>query len=525
MKKITFFLVAVLLNVSAMATVWTSAGATATGFGTQLPNAGKTEANPIIITTPEQWMYAAGLANGASTPVVITADTMRAKCFALGDNLDFNTLAGAKTFGQLTAGAVFDGKGFTISNIILDGTKLATPAAQALFTTVNTATVKNLGLTGSGSITGLSGSAGIACTATLSTISNCYNTTNVSGDIVSTPSANTKAFNIGGIVGQSTNSTIQDCHNTGTITGAGRCAGIAAIVGGTSNLITRCYNTGAVNGVFLNTTTGTNYGDSGGILGYAGVAVTVESCYNTGSINVGVGGSTGNSYVGGIVGSSIATAASINNCYNTGSVTLATSTAYPNAASAGGIIGSTAAAITNCYNTGTITNTKTPTNNGLGGIIGFNTARGIPTNCYTLAGTGYNDGVTLGAAISTTVIKDILGLQDPAFITTLNNGQNPVKWKVDNTPQTNNGYPILTFAIATGLNPVYQNEVVVSVKDKAIQLLNDVSSIEVYNVIGACLINKQNLAVSSVITMPHAGVYLIKVKTDKGISVQKILIQ
>lgn len=507
-----------------MATVWTSAGAIATGFGTQLPNAGKTEANPIIITTPEQWMYAASLVNGNATVTpVIVADTMRAKCFALGDNLDFNNLAGAKTFGQLTSGAVFNGKGYTISNIILDGTKLANPAAQALFSTLNNATVKNLGLTGNGSITGLSGSGGIACTATSSIISNCYNTTPVSGDIVSAQSANTKAFNIGGIVGQCNNSTIEDCHNTGTITGAGRCSGIAAVVGGTSNLITRCYNKGAVNGVFLNTTTGTNYGDTGGILGYAGVAVTIESCYNTGNITVTVGGTTGNSYVGGIVGSGVVTGPSINNCYNTGSVTLATSTAYPNASSAGGIIGSTAAAVTNCYNTGAVTNTKTPPISGLGGIIGFNTARGIPTNCYTLAGTGYNDGLTLGTAVSTTVIKDILGLQDPAFVTTLNNGQNPAKWVADNG--TNGGFPILTMTPSTGINSVYQNEVLVSVKDKAIELLNDASSIEVYNVVGACIVNKQNMAVSSVIKMPHTGVYLVKAKTDKGISVQKILIQ
>jgi len=429
-----------------MATVWN--GTTAADFGTQLANAGESEANPIIITTPEQWMYAANLG---------PTDANRAKKFALGDNLDFNNLTGAKSFGPLTAGAVFDGKGYTVSNIILN----STTTLMGLFTTVTSATVKNLGLTGTGNIKGLSNSAGIVCNATTSTISNCYNATPVSGDIVSAQSANTKAFQIGGIVGLSNASTIQDCYNSGTITGAGRSAGIVGATATSASTITRCYNTGSISGVYLNTTTGTNYGDCGGVLGYCGIATTVESCFNTGSVNVVMGGTTGNSYVGGVVGSGIATGATINNCYNTGAVTLATSTNYPNAAAVGGIIGSATAAISNCYNTGTVINTKTPTNNGVGGIIGLTTSKNLPVNCYTLTGDAYND-----LTVTIARVKTATELQDAGFVTTINNSQNPAKWKADYGSPINSGYPILVYMpsnISTEIVPTNAAELTLNI--------------------------------------------------------------
>jgi hypothetical protein len=262
-----------LLNFAVKATVWD--GTTATGFGTQLTNAGESEANPIIISTPSQWMYAANLG---------PTDANRAKKFALGDNLNFDNRSGAKPFGPLTSGAVFDGKGYTVSNIILN----STTAVQGLFTTVTSATVKSLGLNGTGNISGLSGTGAIVCTSASSTISNCYNTIPVSGDIVSAQSGNTKAMNIGGIVAVcSGTTTIQDCYNSGSITGVCRVDGIAASLTGTPT-VTRCYNTGTINAVYR--TGATNLGDSGGILGYVSATVTIESCYNTGNVSVEGGG-------------------------------------------------------------------------------------------------------------------------------------------------------------------------------------------------------------------------------------------
>ena len=429
MKKIKLILFTLLLSIAAMATVWD--GTTATSFGTQLANAGESEANPIIITTPSQWMYAANLAVG---------DANRAKKFALGDNLDFNNLTGAKSFGPLTTGAIFDGKGFVVSNFTINSTS----AAQGLFTAVTSATIKNLGLTGAGSIVGLTNSAGIVCIATTSTISNCYNTIPISGDIISTQSGNTKAFNIAGIAGTCNGCTIQDCYNSATITGAGRVSGIVGATATASTTISRSYNLGAINGVYLSTTTGTNYGDTGGILGYCGIAgTTIESCYNAGNVNVVVGGTTGNSYVGGIVGSGIVTGASITNCFNSGAVTLDVSTNYPNAAAVGGIIGSTCVAITNCYNAGTVTNTK-PTNNGVGGIVGITTAKNLPVNCYTLTGDGYND---LTATIAR--VKTATELQDAGFVTTINNNQSPAKWKADFGSPINGGFPIFVYMTST----------------------------------------------------------------------------
>ena len=400
-------------------------GTVATGFGTQALNAGESEANPILIRTPMQWMYAANLA---------AAHASRALKFKLTENLNFKNLANAKTFGPLTSGAVFDGAGYTVSNIILN----STTAVQGLFTTLTSATVKNLGLTGTGNISGIAGSGAIACTATSATINNCYNTTPVSGDIVSAQSGNTKAMNIGGIAAICNGTTIiQDCFNTGAITGVARVAGIASSISGTTTSISRCYNTGTINAVYRS---GAGvFGDTGGIIGYIGATTTpttVESCYNTGNVTV-TGGGSGNQQVGGIVGNGVSASISINNCYNTGTISLDNSLPTINVAAAGGISGSSVSTLSNCYNTGTVQFTGGIVNTNIGGIIGQFASKNVPTNCYTLAGTGYNDGNATAPA-STTVIKTVGELQASGFYTTLNNSQSPAKW-MDNP---NGGYPV-----------------------------------------------------------------------------------
>jgi hypothetical protein len=105
--------------------------------------------------------------------------------------------------------------------------------------------------------------------------------------------------------------------------------------------------------------------------------------------------------------------------------------------------------INNCYNTGTVTNTKTPTNNGVGGIVGITTAVNLPVNCYTLTGTDYND---LTATIAR--VKTEEELKAAGFVTTINNSQNPAKWKADYGTPINGGYPLLAFMpanISTGI--------------------------------------------------------------------------
>jgi len=393
-------------------------GTTATGFGSQLTNAGESEANPIFIRTPMQWMYAANLAAG---------DANRGKKFKLIENLNFKNLANAKTFGPLTAGAVFDGDGHTVTNIILNSTS----AAQALFSTVTSATVKNLGLTGAGSITGLQNTAGIATSAPSSTISNCYNTTPISGDIVSAQSANTKAMTIAGIVGSCNGTTIQGCYNSGTITGVARVAGIAGANATNATTISNCYNTGVINAVYRSGAS--NFGDTGGIVGYIATTTsptTIESCYNTGNVTV-VGGGSGNQQVGGIVGNGVSASISINNCFNTGTVSLDNTLTTINTAAAGGISACNAAVITNCYNAGTVQFTGGIVNTNIGGIIGLYANKDVPSNCYTLTGSGYND-----LSATTSRIKTVTELQTAGFYSTLNNGQ--TKW-MDNP---NTGYPV-----------------------------------------------------------------------------------
>jgi len=83
---------------------------------------------------------------------------------------------------------------------------------------------------------------------------------------------------------------------------------------------------------------------------------------------------------------------------------------------------------------------------------------------------------------------------------------------------------ITVTGIATGLNPLAQNNLVV-VKENGFQLNKNVSSLQVYNSVGACIFNKQNVSASAFISMPYTGIYIVKAETEKGISVQKIMIK
>jgi hypothetical protein len=83
---------------------------------------------------------------------------------------------------------------------------------------------------------------------------------------------------------------------------------------------------------------------------------------------------------------------------------------------------------------------------------------------------------------------------------------------------------VVTPSIGTELNQLIENKLV-TVRNKGFQLNNNTTLLQVYNMVGVCIISKQNVSASTLIKMPINGVYLVKVKTDNGVTVQKIFIK
>ena len=188
-------------------------------------------------------------------------------------------------------GGNFDGNNHTIANLYINTTALY---IIGLFGWTDGATIKNLGITGSSSVT--EGSAwfdtytgGIAGYANNTEFDNCYNT----GSVVSYYAAN-YATSSGGIVGNAKSSTVNNCYNTGSVSSSS--GGIVGYAIGIT--VNNCYNTGSVSA--------SSYFYSGGIAG-AAYSTTVNNCYNTGTISTG-------GYRGGILGYRVS-GGTVNNSY------------------------------------------------------------------------------------------------------------------------------------------------------------------------------------------------------------------
>lgn len=150
---------------------------------------------------------------------------------------DTSYLSGAFT-------GTFDGNGHTISG--LNG-------SNGLFGFVNGATIKNLKV--EGTVSGSSANVGgiVGKTQTGTRIENCAFT----GSVKSTSTSSTAV--VGGIVGKvNTGSlTITNCYNTANITGGKNAGGILGYSGAAGTKIENCFNTGTISGTSA----------SGGIVG------------------------------------------------------------------------------------------------------------------------------------------------------------------------------------------------------------------------------------------------------------------
>gem|GEM_PF-3144100 len=204
----------------------------------------------------------------------------------------------------------------------------------------NGTVIKNLGIeiaNANGGVNGYSGVGGVAGSFQGDSITNCYVTGNVSGNI---------GNNVGGIAGSLSGGSITNCYTTGTITGGGSIGnGVGGVVGYIyDGSIANCYATGAVIG----------YSDVGGVVGNL-YSSSMTNCYA-------IGGVIGSFGVGGVAGR-ISEGSSLSNCYAIGAVS--------GSNSVGGIVGQvwSNSGVSNCV---ALNPSVTATNLSVGRMMGDN---------------------------------------------------------------------------------------------------------------------------------------------------------
>ena len=297
---------------------------------------------------------------------------------------------------------IFDGNGFTISNLKMD----KSAAHVGFFGFLDSATIQNFTLENvnikntdyAGGVTGWM--------RNNSTISNC----SVSGSVTSTGVGN---FSVGGIVGVVYDSSIINSSSSASVTGQDHAGGLA--------------------GYFDN--------------------VTAMNCWASGNVIGGGGGAS--RAVGGFVGFIRSLGSTvIDNCYSTGNVTATTN---PSAGCFIGTAGSNST-ITNCYSTGKNFSTTTSAK---GGFIGSITTGSVIKNyafaTQTTAGVNTVSGIGAMTPLGPESVLQTSG-KDPSWFANKSNQQSILgtsgAWDFTGaTPklawQAAQGKNLLTFQIGT----------------------------------------------------------------------------
>lgn len=303
-----------------------------------------------------------------------------------------------------------------------------------------------------GFINGANGG-GIAGEATDTIIENCtaevtmdkaFNTGGITGEIAGktiirncTGNCSIKGTgeSIGGIVGKlgdTDGAAIQNCTNNGAITSTKwKTGGILGNGEYYSADIYRCVNNGSVITDMKGTSSYIHA--AGGIIGYAGGAVTCSECINKGDIE-----GKGKTYAqGGIAGTILR--GTIINCYNTGRVYSESTSQY---AEVSGITNlgtnkANIAAVKNCYNSGEVVLGEDFAGSAAGGVIAYGSAStNVITNafCSDLAAAGANGKAGIaGTVVPAETLKGYSTKLGEAFIRDLTN--------------INNGYPVLLWQL------------------------------------------------------------------------------
>jgi hypothetical protein len=80
-----------------------------------------------------------------------------------------------------------------------------------------------------------------------------------------------------------------------------------------------------------------------------------------------------------------------------------------------------------------------------------------------------------------------------------------------------------TFKLATGINDLFEGGLI-NVSDGKIEFLKSVNSVEIYNTVGAMVRTQNNVVAGTSISL-NRGIYLVRVKSEQGLKVQKLIIQ
>ncbi len=273
---------------------WTDSGR----YGTTAWSGSGSESDPYLIQSAQDLARLSYMVYSGSGSVTNTYYYYQDKYFKQTANIDLSAyywqpigcvyLQGTTTLNQHYFSGNYDGGGYTVSGIFTKAGTTDSYSYQGLFgyifgrSTSNPLIIKNIGVVNS-YIQGHDYIGGIAGAIYTAKISNCYNTSNVTGASI-----------IGGIVGTYEYSTITNCYNTGALTAVfssiGGMAGCSLhLVPGVTNTITNCYNTGAISA------SGNYY-----IGGIVGEECIIKNCYYGGNctLSYGAGNSTGGTNTG-----------------------------------------------------------------------------------------------------------------------------------------------------------------------------------------------------------------------------------
>ncbi len=299
---------------------------------------------------------------------------------------------------------IFDGNGFTISNLTIEGEDGLGFFSRS-YDQVNDLGIVDCNIIGTSDYIG-----GLVGANYKGSITSSYSTGSIIGNDY-----------VGGLVGVSSGHII-DSYGTNTVSGGNLVGGL---VGGNFEHITNSYSTGLVTGTgrYIGGLVGENNGyyKSGVIIhGF------ITASYSTGSVN-------GGSDVGGLVGSN--DRGSIANCYGRGSVS--------GNSNVGGLVGENyghnpnyPSIITNSYSTGSVSGSSY-----VGGLVGYNRYGSVATSFWDIGTSGRS--TSSGGTGKTTLEMLTLGMYT-------NNGWDFYSEEVDSDPadwKIRNGfhYPLLNW--------------------------------------------------------------------------------
>ncbi len=425
--------------------------------------------------------------------------------------------------------------GFEVDSCYASGTITGYENIGGLFGTGNAPTKHSYNLC---KVTGYRFVGGIAGSKTSGEISECHNEGLITG----------YGKYIGGIAGR-LGMRAKDCHNLGDITApsdsANYIGGIAGVLssgwdplnmyGNSEGHVINCYNNGNIS-----TTTNMLQAGIGGIAGTSGgylVSNSVKNSYNSGKITV-----SGNELnIGGIIG--YASYCLVETSYNKGEII-----ASGRDNRIGGIVGHiNFGKLLSTYNSTGLTSLQT-SGNKVGGVAGYSYLidfyGGSPFKSAEIARSFYwqEEDVSVeipgignagspdrlnnpGIVVDTTKAMTAIDMRKSNFVDSLNYVLKDPAWKMDLSPNINNGFPILLWQTeGQGGNNILENKIVPEwkiypnpVTDRIyFTNLPEKAAIKIIDIDGKLIANNYTNVTEMDLSHLPAGLYLLQMTLPDG---------